>query len=205
MKTHVQLNHKVKNELTEETKRTTEAMALLQGFSIATEEDHARAGAILQVVKAQWNALEERRTAVTGPLNEALRTVNDWFRPVQGPLKDAERILKERISAFVLARKAANEAAMLAASEAAQAGDGATAMVHVGAIQEAPKLQGISFKEVWSFEVVNIDEVPREFMCLDETKVRDAIWYADTQKTPPRPIPGLRFFLKGQVTARTGK
>lgn len=202
MKTHVQLNHRVKVELTEETKRTQEAMALLEGFSITTEEEHTMAGEILQVVKAQWKALEERRTAVTGPLNEALRTVNDWFRPVQGPLKAAEDILKEKISTFVLARKAANEAAMLAASAAAQAGDGAAAMVHVGSIAEPAKLQGISVKEVWTFVVENIDEVPREYMCLDETKVRDAIWYADTQKTPPLPIPGLRFVLKGQVTAR---
>lgn len=202
MKTHVQLNHKVKGELAPKAEQNAQALVMLQAMPVTTEEEHAFAGDVLLTVKAQWKELEEKRTAVTGPINDALKELNSWFRPAQGPLKEAERILKEKISTYIIARKQANEAAMLAAAEAAQAGDGATAMVHVGAIQEAPRVAGISVKEVWDFEVENIDEVPREFLTLDEKKVREAIWYADTQKTPPRPIPGLRFVLRGQVTAR---
>lgn len=202
MKTHVQLNHKVKGELAQEASKAQQALGMLHAFAIENEEDHSFAGEVLLQVKASWKELEEKRTAVTGPLNEALRTVNDWFRPVQQPLKEAERILKEKISAFIIARKAANEAAMLAAASAAQAGDGEAALVHVGAIQDAPRVAGISVKEVWDWEVENLDEVPREFLTVDERKVREAIWYADTEKRAPLPIPGLRFVLRGQVTAR---
>jgi hypothetical protein len=202
MKTHVQLNHKVKGELAHEADKASQALGMLHAFTIETEEDHTFAGAVLLQIKASWKELEEKRTSVTGPILEAKRTVDEWFKPVQGPLKEAERILKEKISAYILARKAANEAAMLAAASAAQAGDGEAALVHVGAIQDAPRVAGISVKEVWDWEVENLDEVPREFLMLDERKVREAIWYADTQNTPPRPIPGLRFVLRGQVTAR---
>ncbi len=202
MKTHVQLNHKVKGELAPKAERNAQALAMVEAMPVATEEDHAFAGEVLLMVKAQWKELEEKRTAVTGPINEALKELNSWFKPVQAPLKEAERILKEKISAFIIARKAANEAAMLAAAQAAQAGDGKAALVHVGAIQEAPKVAGISVKEVWDFEVVNLDEVPREYLMVDERKVREAIWYADTEKRAPLLIPGLRFVLRGQVTAR---
>jgi hypothetical protein len=205
MKTHVQLNHKVKGELAQEVSRTEQAMALLEDFTIESEADHAFAGEALQAIKAQWSTLEEKRTAVTGPLNEALRTVNDWFRPVQGPLKAAETMLKEKISSYVLARKAANEAAMLAASAAAQAGDGAAAMMHVGSIAEPAKVAGISVKEIWDFEVVNIDEVPMAWLTIDRPKLGLVLSQADKTKTAPAPIPGLRFFLKGQVTARASK
>lgn len=205
MNTAITISPKVQDELTAEAAQTSQAMKLLESFEIRNEDDYTFAGELLKKAKEQWRALEERRTEVTKPLNEALRAVNGWFKPAQEPYKQAEHILKQKISAYLLAQRAANAAAMQAAAQAAQAGDAGQAAQHVAALVEAPRVQGVSMREVWDFEVVNLDEVPREFLCLDEAKVRAAIWYADTEKTPPRPIPGLRFFLKGQVSVRAGR
>lgn len=202
MNNTITINPQVRDELTAEASRTAQAMQLLESFEIRNEDDYAFAGELVKMAKEKWKALEERRTEVTRPLNEALRAVNGWFKPAQEPYKQAEQVLKQKISAYLLAQRAANAAAMQAAAQAAQAGDVDQAAQHVAALVEAPRVQGVSMREVWDFEVVNLDEVPREFLCLDEAKVRAAIWYADTEKTPPRPIPGLRFFLRGQVSVR---
>lgn len=205
MNTSIIINPQVRDELTHEAAQTAQAMKLLESFEITNEDDFTFAGNLLKLAKEKWKALEERRTEVTRPLNEALRAVNGWFKPAQEPYKQAELVLKQKISAYLLAQRAANEAAMQAAAQAAQAGDVDQAAQHVAALVEAPKVQGVSMREVWDFEVVNLDEVPREYLCLDAAKVRAAIWYADTERTPPRPIPGLRFFLKGQVSVRVGR
>ena len=87
----------VEKELQAEAKSTGEAMQVLSDLAIQNDDDLAFAGDVLKDAKTRWKALEEKRTAVTGPLNAALREINGWFKPVQEPLKRAESILKEKI------------------------------------------------------------------------------------------------------------
>ena len=51
-------------------------------------------------------------------------------------------------------------------------------------------------RNVWTFEVQNVDNVPREYLMLDEKKVRQAI------RSGERHIPGLMIFQKQQTVYR---
>jgi hypothetical protein len=49
---------------------------------------------------------------------------------------------------------------------------------------------------VWSFEVENLSTVPRDFLMLDEQKIRNAI------RAGIREIPGIKVFQKQQTVYR---
>ena len=52
------------------------------------------AGESLQVIKGLQKDLEAKRTTITGPLNNALKRVNDLFRPAKTWLEEAETLTK---------------------------------------------------------------------------------------------------------------
>jgi hypothetical protein len=60
----------------------------------------------LQKVKALHHQVEEQRTAITGPLNQALRSINDLFRGPKNYLEQAERNLKAAILDYTSRRDA---------------------------------------------------------------------------------------------------
>ena len=97
------------------------ALTNASDFTVDSPDMLAMAGEDLQAVKALQKKVEEQRTSVTGPMNAALRAINDLFRPPSEYLKQAEDKLKtamltytteqERIAAE--ARRRAEEAARI--------------------------------------------------------------------------------------------
>lgn len=82
------------------TSRAQGALAFIQSFEVATAEDYGLAAEELQAVKARSKKLEEQRTAITGPINAALKAVNDLFRQPAQILGQAESMIKSKLLAF---------------------------------------------------------------------------------------------------------
>ena len=77
--------------------RAQSALAFIQEFQIATAEDYSLAADELKSIKARANKIEEQRTAITGPINKALKAINDLFRGPADLLAQAERTLKGKM------------------------------------------------------------------------------------------------------------
>jgi hypothetical protein len=169
------------------------ALAALTAREITSAADLADCEELLVLAKTRWKELEEMRTGATKPLNAGLRQINAWFKPVQGPLEQAERVLKAKIGAYVAAQMAAQAPAMVAVASG----------VPGAALVVPPSHSHVSVKCVWKFRVTDAALVPRELCSPDETKIAKSIWYANTPHTPPKDVPGLEFYLDGQVR-RTG-
>lgn len=184
----------VKDDLQRNGARIESALAYLEARTITTGDDAKWANDRLHDVKAQWKLLEERRTTVTKPLHAALREVNGWFKPVQSALEKAEQILKGKLGDYMRATTAAREVAMLEVSAGNNEALAATA--------PAAPLEGIGVREVWDFDVTDPDAVPRELCTPDPAKIKKAIWYANTPTKEPRPIPGISFRRRSQVSVR---
>lgn len=133
----------------------TQAQVMLNGANgivIDSQELYEIAGEDLRRVKALQKQVEEKRTAITGPLNAATKAVNDLFRSPKEYLDQAEAVLKRAITGWTVKQEqlaaearakaeaearaererlaeeqrkqeAAAAAAMQAAQEAAAAGD----------------------------------------------------------------------------------
>ncbi len=57
---------------------------------------------------------------------------------------------------------------------------------------EAPKTEGVNFAEIWDFEIIDIREIPREYLTPDYAKIRAMV--RATKGTLE--IPGVKIFKK---------
>ncbi len=174
-----------------EANKAERILAALAATEVTTEDDARRARDLLRTVKALLKSAEERRTAVTKPLNESLRAANAQAKAVSEPLERAEEILKGKIAGFLKEREDGRERALAAAA----AGD-ASALALTA--PSAP-LEGISVRNVWDFEVLQPDSVPRGFCSPDPKKIRAAL---STDPDRPPSIAGVRCFLRPRVSSQ---
>lgn len=70
------------------------ALRMAKSFVITSDDDYRLAGEELQSVKGRITRMEAARTSITGPMNKALKAVNDLFRGPMGALTEAENALK---------------------------------------------------------------------------------------------------------------
>ncbi len=137
------------------------------------------AGDDLKAVKALAKQIENKRTSITKPLNQALREVNALFRPAKNWLKDAEGLIKYKLSKFQreqdriareLQAKADEEARKerirlekkAADAELVKEPERAEVLREQAEIHEAPvivstapKLEGIATRKTWKAEVTD--------------------------------------------------
>lgn len=189
-----------KAEVAPEAQETQGALAFLKSFEITTDAEFEWLAELAQKASARYKEVDERRKSLTGPLRQVIKGIDDLFRGVLQPLDDSKATIKIKLANYTN-RKEAERIAVMQASAALHAAGGTPTAI----IPEPPKANGISVRRFWSFRITNPDHVPRELCSPDESKIQQAIWYADTPRTPPRPIAGVEFFLADQVTVRQTK
>lgn len=150
-----------------------------QSFVIDSPVMYEMAADELKTIKGQFKALEEKRKAITGPMDTAKKQVMDLFRKPLEALEQAENLIKRTMLAYqqeqrrleVEAQRKINEAAEIErkrmeeqAQAAEKTGDVAAAvalqtaadMVVAPVVQIAPaKVSGISTTIRWSAEVTD--------------------------------------------------
>lgn len=152
----------------------------------------AKAETTIKGAISTWQA-EERRKA-----DEARRAAEEAAR------KERERLEAERKAAEEAAREAAaagdESAAAAAQAHAVVLAAEAEVVEHLApAVVEQPtKLAGIATRQDWYFEIVDEAAIPREFLVVDEKKVRA---YVKAMKSDAK-IPGVRVFAKDVISAR---
>lgn len=148
------------------TTRAQGVLEFIQSFEIVDDETYGFAAEELQSLKARAKKIEDQRTAITGPLNQAVRAVNDLFRGPAHLLESAEGAIKvkmlryqekveaeaaerrrvaeaaaaaerQRVEAEAAARQAEAQAQHQAAAAAAAAGDTQAASLAQAAAQRA--------------------------------------------------------------------
>lgn len=156
-------------------------LAVAQSYRIDSPEVYEAAAADLQEIKGKLKALEEKRVAITKPLNRAIKAVNDLFRKPKELLEQAEALIKRAMSAYdqEQERKRREEQARLEeearkererleakAREAEEKGqiekaealrESANAVVApiVSPATEAPKVTGIATRGLWKARVTD--------------------------------------------------
>jgi len=155
-----------------ETTRAQQAVAMVASIRVQTTEEIAAVSPLLQQIKGELKRLDERKKSITKPLNDALKAVRDLFRPAEDALGQAEGHLKAEIGRAQLAIQEANRAAMEATQAALAQNDVRGAALASGAIQATEAPQGLSYREVYEFRIVDASVLPREFLMPDERRIR---------------------------------
>lgn len=191
----------IQREANNETARFLSTLETVKGLRVEDNADFEFVGELVRDAHDNWRRLEARRTEITKPILAAKRGVDDLFKPALDALKQIQDALKAKIAAYTEGQRAAQVAAMTASAEQFAAGETPTV-----AIAEVATAKGVSVgRSYWVADIVDAAAVPRELCSPDEKKIAEAIWYADTPQTPPRPIPGLAFRLKTDVVVRSVK
>ncbi len=75
-------------------------LAVAESYVIDCPEMYEAAADDLKAVKAKYKAIEAQRVEIVGPLNKAVKAVNELFRPPLDFLEKAETTLKGRLIAY---------------------------------------------------------------------------------------------------------
>ena len=161
------------------TSATGPILETAQSFVIDSPVMYEMAGEELKTIKAKYKELEDRRKAITQPMDKAKKEVMDLFRKPLEMLEQAEAVIKRTMLAYQTeqrrlqaeAQRKAEEAAAAErkrmeeqAKAAAQTGDTASAaalqaasdMVVAPTVKMEPaKVAGISTTVRWSAEITD--------------------------------------------------
>jgi len=81
-------------------------------LTVTDAATNAIASGSLKTIREMLNEIETRRTEITVPLNETLKSVNNYAKQVKQPLEDADAHIRAHMTAY--ANKLKEEAAALA-------------------------------------------------------------------------------------------
>lgn len=207
--------------------RSTNILSIAEGFTCNDRDAFVAGSERLRDIKELQTTLEARRTSVTGPMNTALRTINDWFRAPVAALDKAEKAYKFKLAEFrdkerqeverqrrENERKAREEqdeldrraraAAAKGNAEKAQELATRAAAVKPAAPDLAPiSAAGVSFAEQWEFEVVDASLIPRQMMSIDLSKIGQLVRALKNKEAAEAACPGIRVFSRAKVGARS--
>lgn len=100
--------------------RARSQLEFLAKFEITGPQEYTLAAEELMAIKSRRTTLEAQRTAITGPINHALRAINALFRGPDDLLEQAETLVKGKMLAYEEAERARIEAERKVAEEQAR-------------------------------------------------------------------------------------
>lgn len=189
-----------------------EALELARTYEIASQADLDFAAEVLVDAKARAKYVQERKEAITKPLNAALKAARDLFRPAERAFAEVEVTFKNAIASFHERQAAHNGAALALAAEAHAAGDAAGTSEALASMASTAQVQGVGVRYTFGFEIADPDAVERAMCTPDSTKIReymrDAVAQCRDAGVPDEDIaatitiPGVTFTRAAGVAVR---
>lgn len=204
------------------------AVKLTTTFVIKAPEQMVEAGGLLQEIKTKLNLLEETRKSMTRPLDDSKKRIMDFFKKPVLMLQEAENSIKKAMLVYqqeqelkrqaeekklreAAAKEEAKQKAALEKKAAAAAAKGnlekaeelkqQAAEVFVPApvlAKEEVKVEGVSTRTVWTYEITDVNSIPRDYMIPDEKKIGAMVKASGGTLT----IPGIRIYQEQIIAAR---
>lgn len=185
------------------------------GLVVASNETYEKAGAFLTGIKAIRKEIGEVFDPIISKAHLAHKEAVGQKKKAEAPLLKAEGIVKPRIAEYAKeqervrqeeqarllreAEKKAEEERLAKAEEAEKAGEKEEAEAILNepdfvpppvVAKTIPKLEGVSFRKNWKYQIVNDALVPRDFLTVDTIKLGQ---YARSFKDKAK-VAGVTFY-----------
>lgn len=190
-------------------------LTIAESIIVKTPQQAQVAGDWRNKIKTKLKQLDEERKELTRPLDEVKAKIMDKYRPAIDALNTAYKLFDKGLSEYLAIqeqireeqqRKLEAEAekkrqeAEAKAQEWADKGNEKKSEewfdkadnVIAPVVPETPKVEGITTRKDWDFEIVDINQVPRDFCIPDEKAIR--AYVKATKGT--RQIAGIKIFEK---------
>lgn len=145
------------------------ALRFIAQVDLSSQAARDTAGKVLTMVRERVAALEARRKDITGPILESKRKIDALFRPVVEYWESCDQALAPRLLA---AHRAADQAQVKALAVVAETCGQTDALTLTQAHTSAETPQGLDLRKSWTFRVVDAASVPREYLRVDEDKIK---------------------------------
>lgn len=186
--------------------RTQELCASAERAVIDSTETLERGADLAKMIRDHLKVAEGERTALTGPLNNVLRTINTRFKKYTEPLEKAKALIDGKMLAYgkkLAEAKRAEEEARRKEEDAARQAEFPDEIPFAPPVA-APKPETVygntgssaSFTNTWDFEVEDVRKLPAEYLLPNEVAIRRAV------REGVREIPGVRIFEKTGLRVR---
>lgn len=172
------------NELKPLEKSVSIAVAKATKVTIKDEKDMIEATKVLSELNRYNDEVETKKEEITKPLNLALKKARELFKPLEVRLEEGIDTIRGAMTTYQ------TEKVRLAKIEedkiAARIGEGKGKLKMETAVRKMEEINkpvdkvetesgSVKFIEVQRFEVLEIDKVPRAYMVVDESKIRNAM------------------------------
>lgn len=171
--------------------------------SIQTQEDYVATTDLLSELKAVGSKITARKEEITKPLNQALKSARELFRPVEDQFARAEGVIKTKLLDYK--RMKDEEARKEEARIAARVEKGTmrldTAEKKLDAVEKVStttkgNVGEVQIRKVKKFRIVDEAALPRQYLVPDLVAIRqDAVIKGIA-------IPGVEVYEEEQVAAR---
>ncbi len=132
--------------------------AYVNKIEITKPEQLVEASEFVEKISILNDNIEAQRTQFTKPLNETLKNINTFFKKFSDPVKKADKMLREKMISYKEMQ-----------------GDN---------IEN--KFGKIHFTTYTDFEITDFDAIPKEYLSVDEAKIKKAL------ATEGTVIPGIK-------------
>ncbi len=170
--------------------------------TITTPEEYVFAAEWLKKNKTTQKIVKEKDSKELAEAKQKVEEIKGRIDSLLKPLIDAERIVKDQLSAYdqkVLEDKRKAEEKLRIAEEKGLSDKTLKKYEsQVSAVSSVPSINGISKRKDWTFEVVDPSQVPREYLLVDEVKLGK---YVRMEKENAS-VPGVRFFATETIVSR---
>ena len=147
---------------------------------IINQDDYSRAGDIMKLCKNKLKSLEEERKTYTQPLDKSKKLIMAKFNETIEPIEKYVEKISDVMGVWYTAEEARrDEEQKRLEAEAIKKAKPEDTDVIVPIVESIKTSRGaiatstaIKYND---FELINLDEVPREYLILDDSKVKNAI------------------------------
>ena len=181
-------------EMLELSKEVPTLVQRATNFQVTSEKDLETGAEVCSWIRKKLKFVEERRKFFVGPLNDYISGVNNFFKEMwSSHLKEADEIVEGKILRWrqIERERLQEEQKKLTQKALKQAEKKGIPVeeVIVPVVEEQTKSVGAgSFKKYWTFEITDEPKVPREYLTVNEKKIREAV------NNGTRQIEGVRIF-----------
>lgn len=172
--------------------QVSKAIKAAEEIVVKTDDQMLAAGDVRKKIKVVGKMIKDKKEAITKPLNDALKQVRELFRPLEDGYEQAESLIASKMLEY---QKLVDAEKRRIEAEAQKKLDDAARDLEAGKIteKEAEKIEkkvetklekapevikksdSFHTRTVKKFRIVDEALIPREYLFVDEVKIRRAM------------------------------
>lgn len=143
----------------------------LSKLSISDADTYNAKSAKVDMLKQLGKQAEAKEKSLTDPLTQVIKDIRALFNPFRTIVADAEKNAKAEMLAFQdkMERQRIKVAADLESGKIAKLSTAAKKIAETEIISPTS-----SVRKVWTLEITDVGDIPREYLVPDEAKIKEA-------------------------------